>query len=957
MALEEYRKKRDFTETPEPGPQVKSSGEGNLFVIQKHAARALHYDFRLELDGVLKSWAVPKGPSLDPEVKRLAMQVEDHPLDYADFEGVIPKGEYGGGTVMVWDHGHWYPEAESAADPEKSCREGQLKFRLEGEKLRGRWMLVRLRPRRGEEDDKKSWLLFKERDDEAREAGEADVAGRRPESVKSGRSMEEIAAEADRVWRTDGDAPGEQPPEVVARLKAQQAQAARPAPKRRRLEALLDPAKIPGARRAPLPDRVEPQLATLVPEAPVGDGWIHEIKFDGYRVMSRLEGAKATLFTRRGANWTDHFPTLIDAVEEVPARRALLDGEVVYVKPDGRTSFLKLASALQSGTDPEGRIVYYVFDLLHLDGYDLTKSPLYARKEALRRLLARFGETGRVRYVDHVEGRGDEFFAQACQFALEGSIAKRRDAPYRPGRGRDWLKVKCLQRQEFVIGGFTERAQTTGGVGALLLGFHEEAAGPLRYAGRVGTGWDEKSMRELRARLDQLQRDETPFIDAPQGREVAGVQWVRPDLVAEIEYLSWNGRGMFRHPSFEGLRLDKPASDVVPERAAARTAALQPFAPPPDALPRAEATAVESAGRRAPQATGKKRPAQKERPRAAAREAPAGKRTPGERPPAGESRKTAEPGAPAGEPIRTRRLKKGERYEVVGGVAITNPERVMYPDIGLTKLEVARYYDDVAEFMLPYVARRPLTIVRCPEGRAEACFFQKHAAPSFPETIMRLPIREGGELVEYLAIDSLAGLLSLVQMGALEFHIWGSRIEAVESPDQLCFDLDPDPELPFARVAEGARLLRSLLGGLGLRSFLKTTGGKGLHVVAPIEPTLPTDEVKAFAKALAEAIVSADPEHYVSTMALKKRTGKIFIDYLRNGRGATYVTAFSTRRRPGAPVSTPLRWEELSPKLRPDQYTVGNMRRRLANLETDPWQGFNEVRQTITDDMGGAVGM
>ncbi|HJW76638.1 MAG TPA: DNA ligase D, partial [Thermoleophilia bacterium] len=431
---------------------------------------------------------------------------------------------------------------------------------------------------------------------------------------------------------------------------------------------------------------------------------------------------------------------------------------------------------------------------------------------------------------------------------------------------------------------------------------------------------------------DKLIREEPPFIDAPRGREAAGVRWVRPELVVEIEYLSWNGRGMFRHPSFEGLRLDKPAAEVVAERAV-----------------QDEHSLAQTHNWKQPPAAGQPSPAAPTpEPNAAA----------GARglDPSADSPQPAQDAPPAG-PVQTRKLKKGERYKVVGGVAITNPERVMYPDIGLTKLEVARYYADVGELMLPYVSGRPLTVVRCPGGYDEECFFQKHGARSLPETVVRVPIREKGELVEYLAIDSLAGLLSLVQMGVLEFHIWGSHIEAVEYPDQLCFDLDPDPELPFARVAEGARVMRSLLGGLGLQSFLKTTGGKGLHVVAPIKPTLSWDEVKAFAKALAEAIVSADPEHYVSTMALKKRSGKIYVDYLRNGRGATYVTAFSTRRRPGAPVSTPLRWEELSPKLRPDQYSVGNMRRRLAGLKDDPWHGFHEVRQAITGDMQRAAGL
>lgn len=900
MGLERYREKRDFDETPEPGPDVKSSPGGNLFVIQKHAATRLHYDVRLELDGTLKSWAVPKGPSLDPKDKRLAVHVEDHPLDYAGFEGIIPKGEYGGGTVMVWDRGRWFPDRESKDDPQKAYREGQLKFRVEGEKLRGGWMLVRIKGRPGEERQD-NWLLFKERDDEARSGEEAAITKLAPDSALTGRTMEQIAAGADRVWDADG--------ERAATGEAAIGDALEPP----------DPARIPGARTGVLPARPEPQLATLVAEPPVGEEWLHEIKLDGYRVMTRLEDGEARLFTRRGADWTSHFPTLIDAVRRVPARQAVLDGEVVYVKDDGRTSFLRLASSLQSGADPDGRIVYYVFDLLHLDGHDLTRAPLYERKEALRRLLAGFAPADRVRYVDHIRGSGEEFHHQACELALEGSIAKRRDAPYRPGRSRDWVKVKCLHRQEFVVGGFTERANTEGGIGALLMGYHEEPGGPLRYAGRVGTGWDDKTMRELRGRLDELAQDVPAFVDAPRGREVRGVQWVRPNLVAEIEYLSWTGRGLFRHPSFQGLRLDKPADEVVAERV--EPAGLQPFAPQPEAL-RTAAGETPSAAKAAAAAAPKK--------------------------------KTGKRAKPAAGP----RARSKASSVVVGGVAISNPDRVMYPDMGLTKLQVARYYEDVAPWILPHVARRPLTLVRCPEGHTRECFFQKHAADSFPPAILRVPIPEDdGRTGTYMAIDSAAGLLSLVQMGVLELHVWGSHLETLERPDQIVFDFDPDPELPFSRVNEGARLMRDLLEGLGLRSFVKTTGGKGLHVVAPLLPERDWDTVKAFTKALAESLQTLDPSRYIVNMSLKKRAGKIYVDYLRNGRGSTYVTAYSTRRRPGAPVSTPLRWDELNPRLRADRYDAGNLKRRLAGLDEDPWAGYADIRQRITDDMLRAAGI
>ena len=475
MALDDYQAKRRLAETPEPGPRLASSREGNLFVVHKHAARRLHYDLRLELDGVLKSWAVPKGPSLDPDDKHLAVHVEDHPLGYADFEGVIPRGQYGGGAVMVWDRGHWYPEEATADDPRASYEAGHLKFRLEGEKLRGRWMLVRMKPRRDPEgkvtDDADNWLFFKERDHEARRGEEAAITRRLPDSVASGRSVDEIAAAADRVWQTEGTGAG-QPVVAVA-------QGGGPAARGGAARG-VDPAAIPGARRAALPAWTEPELATLVTEAPRGEAWLHEIKFDGYRVVCRVAAGEVRLFTRRGADWTTHFPTLLDELRALPVESASLDGEVVYVHDDGRTTFSALASALQSGSDPHGRIVYYVFDLLYLDGFDLRGTPLVARKEALERLLAGRPAGARVRYVEHIRGRGEQFFDQACGLDLEGAVAKRAESTYRSGRSRDWVKVKCLRRQELLVTGFTERTGVADRIGALLVGFHERPGGPRR---------------------------------------------------------------------------------------------------------------------------------------------------------------------------------------------------------------------------------------------------------------------------------------------------------------------------------------------------------------------------------------------------------------------------------------------------------------------------------------------
>jgi bifunctional non-homologous end joining protein LigD len=872
VALDDYRAKRRPGQTPEPGARLGSSPHGDLFVIHKHVARRLHYDVRLELDGVLKSWAVPKGPSLDPADKHLAVHVEDHPLDYAGFEGVIPKGQYGGGTVMVWDQGRWFPEEATADDPRAAYEAGRLKFRLEGAKLRGRWMLVRMKARRdpdGRESDEKAdnWLFFKERDGEARTGDEAAVTARLPDSAATGRSVEQIAAAADSVWHSAGA----------------------PASRGDGLPGRIDPAAIPGARQAPLPERAEPELATLVSGAPRGDDWLHEIKFDGYRVLCRLDRGVPRLFTRRGADWTDHFPTLLAALGHLPADTALLDGEVVYVHDDGRTTFAALASALQGGSDPQSRIVYYVFDLLYLNGFDLTRAPLSARKEALEGLLAGRPSSARVRFVDHVRGHGDEFVRQACGYDLEGAVAKRAGAPYRAGRSRDWRKVKCLRRQEFVITGFTERTGVSGRIGALLIGFHEGLDGPLRCAGRIGTGWDDKTMRDLRRRLDPLVVSEPSCENAPRGKAAVGVRWVEPSLVAEIEFFDWNGSDALRHASFKGLRFDKPAGEVVFEAA--------------------QATAGPVVARSS----------------------------------------AAEPS----QAIAENRAKRA----IVAGVTISHPDRVVYPDIGLTKLEVARYYENVAELLLPHIARRPLTLVRCPQGAAAQCFFQKHIAGHIPDGVLEVAVRESGTTAIYPAVESPAGVLALVQMGALELHVWGSHVATLEQPDQMVFDLDPGDDLPFEHTIAAAQTLRLALEHLGLRSFVKTSGGKGLHVVVPLRPTRSWNVVKDFSHAVADLMVRAEPQRYLATMSRRKRVGKVFIDYLRNGRGATFVAPYSTRRRAGAPVSAPLRWDELTAALRPDGYTVANAGRRLASLKADPWQGYDETDQEITDQMTRAVGM
>jgi bifunctional non-homologous end joining protein LigD len=833
MGLREYHRKRNFKVTPEPHGSEKSAA-GRSFVVQKHDASRLHYDFRLEDEGVLKSWAVPKGPSLDPAQKRLAMQVEDHPVDYGSFEGVIPEGEYGGGTVLLWDRGTWEP----LDDPARGLREGKLKFRLNGEKLHGTWMLVRTKGRSAR-DAGRSWLLFKEHDTEARPLAEYDVEAARPESVTTGRDLPAIAADRDRTWHSDRD-------------EGAKAEAVPLSPR-------LDPSTIPGARRAALPKTIVPQLATLVDEPPPGDDWLHEMKLDGYRILARRDKDRVTLLSRNGHDWTAHFPAVARVVGALPVTRVLLDGEVAVVLPDGTTSFQALQNTMAGETG--GAIVYFVFDLLHLDGYDLAASTLAARKQALQSLVPPASAGGTLRYNAHVVGAGQAFFDEACRHRLEGIVSKRRDAPYAPGRGRTWLKVKCLREQEFVIGGFTEPDGGRPGVGALLLGVYDGER--LVDVGRVGTGFTEATLRDLRRRLDAIAQKGSPFAHKVTGRAMGRVHWVRPELVAQVAFSEWTSDGKLRHPSFQGLREDKKAEDVV-------------------------------------------------------REAPASMR-----------------GARDDAPMETQ------------GVRLTHPERVLYPDTGATKRDLVAYYEAIADTVLPHLRDRPTALVRCPEGLAAACFYQKHTGYWAPEVLRRVKIREQKKTGEYLIAETRAALVGLVQMDILEIHTWGSTMAHLEQPDRIVFDLDPDPSVEWSRVVEAARAIRARLRALSLESWVKTTGGKGLHVVMPIVSAASWDECTRFAAAVAASLVREAPDRYVDQMAKAKRKGKIFVDYLRNVRGATAVAAYSTRAKPGAPVSVPLAWDELDARTRPDSYTITTVPPRLARLREEPWKGYWTVEQGL----------
>jgi bifunctional non-homologous end joining protein LigD len=679
-------------------------------------------------------------------------------------------------------------------------------------------------------------------------------------SVATGRTLEEIATADDRVRHSNRD--------------GQDKRALAP--------------EVPGARRAPLPKFVPPELATLVDRPPDGDQWLHEFKHDGYRILARLDHRRVELYSRNANDWTQRFPTVAAAVARLPAEQAIFDGEVTVLLPDGTSSFQALQNHL-SGIKT-GQLVYMIFDLLHLDGRDLTPARLEDRKAALARLLASARDKAAVlRYSDHVEGSGAEFFAHACGLGLEGIVSKRRDAPYRGSRGADWLKVKCLKEQEVVIGGYTDPEGSRVGIGALLCGVYDHAR--LEYAGKVGTGFDNRTLRELKARLAKLEQDASPFATRPVG--VGQAHWVKPQLVAQVSFTEWTSDGKLRHPAFHGLREDKPASDVFRERP----------------------SKVDGGGKTksAPSPT----PAPRDRSSRAVNQPPA------DPPPA----------------------NSGDA--MVAGVRLTHPDRVLYPSQGTTKRDLALFYESIAKWILPHLEDRPTSLVRCPDGVDKPCFYQKHVGTWAPESLRRVKIQEKRKIGEYLVVDSLASLIGLVQIGILEIHTWNSVVRHLEQPDRVVFDLDPGPGVEWSAVIECARFIRESLRTVHLESFVKSSGSKGLHVVVPLVRGPSWDETAEFARAVAESAARAHPSRYVAHMAKAARRGRIFIDYLRNVRGATTVAAYSTRATPQATVSVPLTWDELSPRIRSDHFTIANLPARLDKLKTDPWAAYWTARQRL----------
>jgi bifunctional non-homologous end joining protein LigD len=786
--LARYNAKRDFAKTAEPAGTL-APGHGNSFMVQKHDASRLHWDFRLEIDGVLKSWAVTRGPSLDPNEKRLAVRTEDHPLSYATFEGTIPKGQYGGGTVMLWDRGTWSPiKGKSAKDLEK----GHLHFVLDGERMKGEWLLIRLKPRGKEKGE--NWLLRKIDDAEA--GGTDTLVETALTSVATGRTMVEIANSSPKRG-------GGQPKAVEGGSPKRTAGGKPPSTAQ---------ARSPSLSREGMPAFRDFQLATLVDSVPTGSRWLHEVKYDGYRVLIAVAGTKVKIYSRSGLDWTDKFPGVTEAAATLNLGSALIDGEVVAFR-DGKPSFSALQDAIANGGD----MTLFAFDLLELDGQDIAGLPNIQRKERLRPLVE--GVDARLQFAEHILGSGEQLFETMCREGYEGVVSKLADAPYRGQRSRNWLKVKCTRRQEFVIVGWTPSDKARG-FRSLLLGLN----GPdgFTYAGKVGTGFDTGMMMDLSAKLARLER-KTPTVEAPRAA-VRGAHWVTPKLVAEIAYTETTPDGVLRHPSFLGLREDKAARDVVAEKPV-----------PIDNAPVPEVH-----------------------------------------------------------------------------VKVSSRDRLIFPDSDVTKGDLADYYALMAPAVLPWAANRPISLVRCPQGRAKRCFFQKHDAGTFGDHVHQVPIREkDGSTENYLYVDDVDGLVACVQMGTIEFHGWGSSVATLEQPDRMVFDLDPDEDLGFDIVRKAAEDISNHLAEIGLTSFPMLSGGKGVHVVVPLTPRAEWPAVKDFAERFARALAGAEPDRYIATMAKAKRKGLIFIDYLRNQRGSTAVLPYVARARSGAPVAAPVSWTEL----------------------------------------------
>ncbi len=873
--LSTYKQKRDFQKTQEPSGQttLKASNR-RRFVIQKHDATRLHYDLRLELDGVFKSWAVTKGPSLDPHDKRLAVEVEDHPLDYGDFEGTIPKGQYGGGTVMLWDRGYW--ESEGNKSPEQALAKGDFKFTLEGERLHGSFVLVRMRNDR-DGGKRTNWLLIKHHDDFSVEENGAAVLDENATSVASGRTMEAIAAgkgrkpkpfmvqsgdvQADAVWDSNhGLAPEERAAGTKTSGKTTSTKAAKPS----------------RATKSEMPDFIAPQLCETRERPPAAEGWIHEIKFDGYRIQMRIENGAVTLKTRKGLDWTAKYSAIAESGAALPD--AIIDGEICALDENGAPDFAALQAALSEGKTDE--LVFFAFDLL-FDGYeDLRERALTERKERLQLLLAGAGEDPRLRFVEHFETGGDAVLKSACKLSLEGIVSKQADAPYQSGRTDTWVKSKCRAGHEVVIGAY---AKTNGKFRSLLVGVNR--GNHFVYVGRVGTGYGAGKVDILLPKLHELETNKSPFTGIGAPKKDPNVVWVKPELVAEIEFAGWTADGLVRQAAFKGLREDKAAAEVVAEK---------PVEPNEVDTPDPETE------------TKAKQP--------------------------------------------TKPPRKGGKEEVMR-VMISHPDKPLWPDAGdgkpVAKVELAQYYEAVGSWMIDHIKGRPCSIIRTPDGIGGEQFFQRHAMLG-TSNLLEL-VKVFGDKKPYLQVDRIEGLAAIAQIGGVELHPWNCEPGQPEVPGRLVFDLDPGPDVPFSTVVEAAREMRDRLEELGLVSFCKTTGGKGLHVVTPLAVAkgkkLTWPDAKGFAHDVCLQMARDNPELYLIKMAKNQRTGRIFLDYLRNDRMATAVAPLSPRARPGATASMPLTWSQVKTDLDPKRFTIRTVPALLA--KTNAWQDYCDGQRSL----------
>jgi len=928
--LSTYRAKRDFNKTAEPsGASPVARAKRLRYVIQKHAATRLHYDLRLELAGVFKSWAVTRGPSLDPKDKRLAVEVEDHPLDYGDFEGTIPRGEYGGGTVQLWDRGYWQPEG--TLTPEEALRKGDLKFTLEGERLHGSWVLVRMRNDR-DGGKRTNWLLIKHRDDAARE-GDADTLLAEDRSIASGRKMADIAAgkgrapkpfmlakkttaKADAVWHSSRDSDDADEATAVSTAK-------KTASRRKR--------KSGGV---PMPEFIKPQLCLLVDRPPVGDEWAHEIKLDGYRLQLRVTDGKAELRTRKGLDWTHRFKSIAEAAAALPD--CIIDGEAIALDESGTPSFAALQAALSDNNTKT--MSFFAFDLLFLEGEDLRKQPLRERKEQLRELLQPLASGDRkiIQYVDHFEAAGDAVLHSACKMSLEGIISKRLDAPYASGRGETWTKAKCRAGQEVVVGGWT---LTEGKFRSLLAGVHRD--GKLVYVGRVGTGYGRDKVKGLLTKLKAAQSNESPFEGGDPPRKGRSIFWTDGSLVAEIEFAGWTGAGNIRQAAFKGLREDKPAQEISTEKP----------------VPVEEAEAASKDDSAVGRARGKRGAKQTSAGAAKARGSSASTSA-SAKSSAKSAGTTSAPTSSLAKSPASARIHHGTA-EVLK-VSISKPDKPLWPDAGdnkpVTKLDLAHYHEAVGETLLLHLQGRPCSVVRAPDGIGGELFFQRHAMQG-TSNLLNL-VKVTGDHKPYLQIDRIEGLIAIAQIGGIELHPWNCQPHHPPVPGRLIFDLDPAPDVGFDAVIAAAKEIRQRLEAVGLISFCKTTGGKGLHVVTPL--TMPKGNAldwktaKTFAQEICRQMETDSPDKYVINMAKSARGGKIFLDYLRNDRLSTAVAPYSPRARPGAPVSMPVSWAQVKSGLDPLRFTVRTVPALLA--KSNPWEAYCDSERPLEQAVRKLIG-